>query len=107
MKCNNITLHFPALYALSASRRFVLVLLLCLAQLLAQSHELGHARDDAGTASDNCAICLVAHALAAALAPALPSIAVLPSGLAMAAPETAALRYAAVPQPTQRGPPTA
>jgi len=92
---------------LSALRRFVLVLLLCLAQLLAQSHELGHARNDDGVASDNCAICLVAHALTAALAPALPAIAVLSAGLVMAAPETAALRYAAVPQPTQRGPPLA
>jgi hypothetical protein len=92
---------------LLVTRRFALVLLLCLAQLGALLHELGHARDDAGTAPESCAICLAAHVLAAALPPPLLAIAALPAAfpLATRVPET--VLRAEAPQPTQRGPPTA
>lgn len=90
-----------------ATRRFALVLLLCLAQLGALLHELGHARDDVGAAPESCAICLAAHALGAALPPALLAIAALPVAFPQATPALETALRAEAPQPTQRGPPTA
>ncbi len=89
------------------TRRFALVLLLCLAQLGVLLHELGHARDAAGTAPESCAICLAAHALGAALPPAPLPIAVPPAVFALATRAFETSPPAEAPQPTQRGPPTA
>lgn len=92
---------------MSAPRRFAFVLLLCLAQLGALVHALGHVRDDTGAAPESCAICLVAHALAAALPPVLLPIAAAPATFVLATRFTASSLRADAPQPTQRGPPPA
>ncbi|WP_374327700.1 hypothetical protein [Azonexus sp.] len=89
-----------------APRRFALVLLLCLAPLVALLHELAHARDDVGEV-ETCAICLVAHVLAAALPPASLPIGVPPVSCAVLTWIRATVLRAEAPQPTQRGPPTA
>lgn len=91
---------------MSASRNFLLVVLLIFAQLLSGAHALEHARgDDKKEPAGHCQLCLATHDLGGTLPSAF--VAVAPQAPAPCPEQPRLHARAAVPAPLacQRGPP--
>lgn len=92
---------------MSSLRHLLLIVVLVFAQWASATHNVEHAMGDQDAPQHACALCLVAHDLTAAL----PSVALMPSLLALyLAPEMLPLHSRSsfpAPLAVQRGPPQA